>query len=166
MVGNGIKSPSKRNLYHAASTATNSRRKQLQSKPPTMKLSSTTTHNASSTSLSSKEKCKRQSNSSPTTMDPHTGNNNYALFFVITEKWIFWYVICLYIFTYILEWHISWQENRKQESRCQEISWFCQNWPKSVSSMKPASLRNSFTHRCTMYIYSIELTSINEFLMS
>ena len=47
-----------------------------------------------------------------------------------------------------VEWHISWQENRKQEIRyqeiscrktafSQEISWFCQNWPKSVSSKKP-----------------------------
>ena len=46
-----------------------------------------------------------------------------------------------------LEWHISWQENRKQDFRyqeiscgktafSQEISWFCQNWPKSVSSKK------------------------------
>ena len=58
---------------------------------------------------------------------------------------------------FTIEWHISWQENRKQEIRyqeiscrktalSQEISWFCQNWPKSVSSKKPASLRDSFIH--------------------
>ena len=46
-----------------------------------------------------------------------------------------------------VEWHISWQENRKQEIRYQEISyrkmafsqefsWFCQNWP-DVRSMRP-----------------------------
>ena len=60
---------------------------------------------------------------------------------------------------------ISWRKT----AFSQEISWFCQNWPKPVSSKKPLSLRNSFIdvnliEYMYVYVHSfLELTDFGQF---
>ena len=72
------------------------------------------------------------------------------------------------IFTRVAHFLAAKQEIRYQEISCrkmvfsQEISWFCQNWQKSVGSMRHHTRICLYLYRCSLY--SIEFTSINEIL--